>query len=1007
MNKFSLPVISCLCLAALSAQAANITFVSFHSADETPTANAANAGFTNAPDAGYTALLRAAGHTVTRYVTTAAPDTNLLNTADLVVVGRSVPSGHYQTEPSPTDWNGVTAPMIVLNGYLTRGGTGGGSRLGLTTGETMADMNTVNMRLRVNAPQHPIFNGIALDTNNVMVNPFLTRMTHTNAITGATTNQLGVSLNTSAFHPAGSVLAVVGSGSASVNSMVIGELPAGEQSRNGVPSVFGAKRLAFFSGSRESGITSEGAGIMDLLPDGRQIFLNAVNYLLNKTAPATASIGSVGVLTNLYPGDWLTINGFSSGADPRTNQWYFNNQPLADATNVNYALTNFSSANVGDYFLVVGNAFGSATSSVLRLEAAVLPAASITNGMIAYWPLNDVVGTKTPDLVSGYDMSLVNMGATNIVQGRWGNAFQFDGASSSSMERLHNPGEDLPVYKNPNFTVSLWVNGGTQSDKRVFCEGNTTNNTPMFSLGTHNANPPPDGSFDIYIRNDGGTIVGDHRHTTLAAYDYAWHNVVYIQRDIGGGMMKGQIYIDGVLDSVQITPVRPLSANATAIGAVRRAASSAWFTGTIDEVACWNRALTPQEIQILQVTSITNPPSRVQPLTISKFTSDVSAVASGTSTTLRWEVSKDASSVSITPLGDVTAETSVGVGSRSITLIQPITYVLTVQRGTDSLSATTRVAVVEGVAPGWALLDNFDQYTAPGNLFSFGYWNDVSGNSVDVVSLGDNPAVKPKAGIAFMNLRNLSIQENQGRTLFFRIIPGPNNPGTATNIVGLTDKTQRDYADAFRNIGPVLYATTMTNSAWGIETNAWYLGARNGWIGNNTSNDPDYPANPLEAGAVYNVWIDVTNKPIAEYASDSFTVYIQKEGGAPRTVLFNEYTSDRDLSYNDPVLGSIAPVLDKLVLVHHNNTVGATFDDFYLSTGGLNATVPRAYGYTGPQRSTTVKATWVGNQLSIQFTGGVLQQATTPNGEWTDVTGNPASPYLVTPTGSSMFFRTR
>ena len=258
-----------------------------------------------------------------------------------------------------------------------------------------------------------------------------------------------------------------------------------------------------------------------------------------------------------------------------------------------------------------------------------------------------------------------------------------------------------------------------------------------------------------------------------------------------------------------------------------------------------------------------------------------------------------------------------------------------------------------------------------------------------------------------MNLRNLSIQENQGRTLFFRIIPGPNNPGTATNIVGLTDKTQRDYADAFRNIGPVLYATTMTNSAWGIETNAWYLGARNGWIGNNTSNDPDYPANPLEAGAVYNVWIDVTNKPIAEYASDSFTVYIQKEGGAPRTVLFNEYTSDRDLSYNDPVLGSIAPVLDKLVLVHHNNTVGATFDDFYLSTGGLNATVPRAYGYTGPQRSTTVKATWVGNQLSIQFTGGVLQQATTPNGEWTDVTGNPASPYLVTPTGSSMFFRTR
>ena len=38
--------------------------------------------------------------------------------------------------------------------------------------------------------------------------------------------------------------------------------------------------MLFLTGSREwNGLTSEGAGIFDLTPDGAKMFLNAVNYM--------------------------------------------------------------------------------------------------------------------------------------------------------------------------------------------------------------------------------------------------------------------------------------------------------------------------------------------------------------------------------------------------------------------------------------------------------------------------------------------------------------------------------------------------------------------------------------------------------------------------------------------------------------------------------------------------------------------------------------------------------
>jgi len=515
--------VSTLLIATNSLPAANIAWISFHPADDTPSANAATAGFTNAPDVGYTALLAANGHTVTRFVTIANLQNDValisaINTNDIAIIGRSVPSGNYDTPAETAAWNvAINIPLISMGGYVNRA-----NRLGFNTGNNIPDANSTTEYLKVLVPAHPIFAGIALDGNNLMVNPYSQRMTYTNSFDGVETLQSGISVVTNAIQTGGTVLAVIGTaGDAALDGMMIGEFPAGATTARG--DVLSAKRLVFLSGSRESGITSEGSGIFDLLTDGATMFLNAVNYMIPPpTAPQITS-NPVGA-TNLVTGDAWTLTTGVSGSNPRSYQWYRNGAAVSGANSPVLAFPSLVEAtDAGDYYLIVTNVSGSATSTVARLEFLAYPPTSITNSMISYWPLDAATGSKTVDLVSSYDMSLINLTAADVVPGRWGNAFQFNG-TNAYLERLSGTNDALPIYQHPNFTVSFWVSGSAQTDKRIFAEGSLTDTDPMLSLGTHNTGA--DAAIDVYIRNDTGGTAGDHRHGVLPIVEGGGHNVV-------------------------------------------------------------------------------------------------------------------------------------------------------------------------------------------------------------------------------------------------------------------------------------------------------------------------------------------------------------------------------------------------------------------------------------------------------------------------------------------------
>ncbi|MBK9139061.1 MAG: hypothetical protein IPM17_09915 [Verrucomicrobia bacterium] len=296
-----------------------IAWVSFHPGDTQPSSDAAAAGFTEAPDAAYTRLLAQNGYVVTRIVTSGSPNTALLNTFDLVIISRSVPSGDYQNAPSTAAWNGITKPMMILGGYVLRN-----SRLGFTTGGTIPD-TAGTISLTVTDPSHPVFEGIALGAGNTMVNAYANIVSFNGVV------QRGISVNTDPVAGNGKVLATVATPTdPAFNGMIIGEWNAGATMGNGSADVLGGRRLVFLTGSREQGFTAHGAGIYDLTADGEKMFMNAVRYM-SETAPPPVpptltiqrSGGSVVVTWNPAGGvlesstnltTWTPVTGASSPA---------------------------------------------------------------------------------------------------------------------------------------------------------------------------------------------------------------------------------------------------------------------------------------------------------------------------------------------------------------------------------------------------------------------------------------------------------------------------------------------------------------------------------------------------------------------------------------------------------------------------------------------------------------------------------------------------------------------
>ncbi len=552
---------------------------------------------------------------------------------------------------------------------------------------------------------------------------------------------------------------------------------------------------------------------------------------------------------------------------------------------------------------------------------------SLTNDLVSHWPLDVIQGTKTPDVVSGYDMNLHNLTGADLVVGYASNCFSFSNARQTLLSRVHSPGDNLPINKHPALTIVLWINatGTGQTDLRFFSEGNTTNSNPLFNLGTHST--ATDNSVDLFFRQAGWTEV-NHIRTTGQPLDGTWHHFAFVQQEDG----SRTIYFDGVADPLAI-PAKQAGAwsvNDTTIGGILRASPSHWITGLIDEVAVWKRALSEAEINDVRVNGVPSIGGPALPLEIKSFTADFGTVAQGDRVALRWDASKDAT-LSISPgIGDVTASSQFGVGSIETVVSQNTTYTLTATRGATSLTAQVSVVVQTGVAPNWRWVENFE-------LPPQGSWLNPEGVFTRL-NTGTNHVLGYSSGddLAAIRLNSLAVREGQSATLFFRVYVA-DAASTIGTTLGLTERPIRFNDDFNGNIGPYIRFDRAAGTA------NVTVSARNG-VNGAYNPVPD----AIEPGTVYNVWIDAENRPFdvvggVQNGGDRYSVHIAEEGAPSRTTLFTDYVADRDAVVIDPALGAPGTNLIYVALCSFDAGQGVNqvlFDDFYLSANGFNSTVP-------------------------------------------------------------------
>jgi hypothetical protein len=117
-------------------------------------------------------------------------------------------------------------------------------------------------------------------------------------------------------------------------------------------------------GTGRSGITDDFTDLGGPPPRAyyRLRFVSPVAVPFVITQPKTQTIGG---------GENASLNIVANGFPPLTYRWYFNGTLLPAQTNATLAITGADTTNAGSYFVIVSNAYGSVTSSVVTLTVPI------------------------------------------------------------------------------------------------------------------------------------------------------------------------------------------------------------------------------------------------------------------------------------------------------------------------------------------------------------------------------------------------------------------------------------------------------------------------------------------------------------------------------------------------------------------------------------------------------------------------------------------------------------
>lgn len=711
-----------------------------------------------------------------------------------------------------------------------------------------------------------------------------------------------------------------------------------------------------------------------------------------------------------YVGGTATFSINVIGSAPLSYQWYSNGVAIGGATGTNYTLANVQASFAANYSCSISGPGGSTNSAnaaltVLADPTSSYPAAVLADNPLGYWRLNETNGTVAHDFWGGHDGTYngaVVLGVPGFSPTHDGDtAAQFGGVGIYAGEIS---GFDFSGTEKP-FSVEYWVNGPANQTDGSTMVGKGNGNSGVATTFWQFLFETSGGSFDFHIENSSGT--GADAVAPGLGPDGTWH---YIVGTYDGATMT--LYVDGSpvasnggpTGGPSVTPV-PMS-----IGAGRSGVTPVYdqpFTGSIDEVAVYNFALSSAQVlnhALAGFGSSTRPFFTAQPQSVTNYVSyseTLTVNASGTPP-LTYQWYKNAS-----PLTD--NATISGSSTRALT-INPIdipdtgNYYCAVANtigSTNSATAVLTVLAAPSTPPAIAGLvlhltfdNNLSDVTGRGNNGSgVGGPTFVSDGKLGpalryVTTTLGNTSGGPVTASSYVSLGtrpDLLFSSNVNFTVaFWTRMP---------DIIGTPDQ------------GDLPWLTDTTNSTFGV-----------GFVFS-----PGYKL----GGWGYSIY-DITGNGIGAYGAahtlDDFTwhhlcfvidrvngntIYLDGRPG----FFTNQATPTGPIGNLDwPVQPRTSIGQDPTGQYTEPGT--ADIDDLGIWRKALNAQEVAAVYLAAESNSVsfvgapiTLTSTHSGNNLILNWNAGTLQSADNVTGPYSNVTPNP--PYTAPTTGPRKFYRVK
>lgn len=240
-----------------------------------------------------------------------------------------------------------------------------------------------------------------------------------------------------------------------------------------------------------------------------------------------------------------------------------------------------------------------------RLLAAGLSLCGILGAqapVVGIWNFDETSGLVAGDSGPAANHGTLN-GFTNDpaqwVPGVSGNALSFDGVNDY-VELAARGG--LPCFNGfgETFSICLWVMGTATDDDRILSFGSSSNNTPLFTLGTGAASQNQTDKLRVYVRNTQN--YSSSRVSSATVFDGTWHHVAYVE-----SAGRAALYVDGVRETgnfdhrfgptgTRAWPTGLYGLDRIALGAVLRPSICCWFTGAIDSLRIYGSALSAADV---------------------------------------------------------------------------------------------------------------------------------------------------------------------------------------------------------------------------------------------------------------------------------------------------------------------------------------------------------------------------------------------------------------------------